>query len=138
MSPQKRNVIVGFTVMVGLLALAWMLLTFSANAVSLFQRSGLEVTLTAERADGLSPGSIVYYRGVSVGRVTYVRRMADNEHVEIGLNLDQKPPLPSNLIGLIRTNSALGSNAAVTLEVVGMPDKEPLKTGTQLIAKYVG
>jgi phospholipid/cholesterol/gamma-HCH transport system substrate-binding protein len=138
MSPQKRNVIVGFTVMVGLLALAWMLLTFSATAVSLFHRSGLEVTLTSERADGLSPGSIVYYRGVSVGRVSYVSRLADNEHVEIGLDLDQKPPLPRNLIGLIRTNSALGSNAAVTLEVVGMPDKEPLKTGTQLIAKFVG
>jgi phospholipid/cholesterol/gamma-HCH transport system substrate-binding protein len=138
MSPQKRNVIVGLTVMLGLAALVWMLLTFSSNAISLFTRTGLEVVLTSDRADGLSPGSIVYYRGVSVGRVTFVRRLDDNEHVEIGLDLDQKPPLPGNLVGLIRTNSALGSTAAITLDVIGPPSKEPLKSGAQLLAKYVG
>jgi phospholipid/cholesterol/gamma-HCH transport system substrate-binding protein len=138
MSPQKRNVIVGLTVMLGLAALVWMMLTFSGNAVSLFRRSGVQVTLTSDRADGLWPGSIVFYRGVSVGRVTFVRRLPDNEHVEIGLDLDRTPPLPRNLEGVIRTNSALGSTAAIMLEVIGTPDKEPLQTGAQLNAKYLG
>ncbi len=138
MSPQRRNVIVGVVVLGGLGLLVWMLLTFAGGAASIFTKSGLTVALTAERADGLSPGSIVYYRGVEVGRVMYVRLLPDNVHVEIGLDVFSNPPLPRNLVGLIRTNSALGSAAAVTLEPQGPPDKTPLQSGAQLVATYVG
>jgi len=138
MSPQRRNVIVGVVVLAGLCALAWMLLTFAGDAAGIFVSNGLTVTLTTDRADGLAPGSLVFYRGVDVGRVTKVRRMPDNEHVEIALELDRDPPLPRNLVGLIKTNSALGSTAAVMLEVVGLPDKTPLVSGAELPAKYVG
>jgi phospholipid/cholesterol/gamma-HCH transport system substrate-binding protein len=138
MSPQRRNVIVGVVVLAGLCALAWMLLTFAGDAAGIFVSNGLTATLTTDRADGLAPGSLVFYRGVDVGRVTKVRRLPDNEHVEIGLELDRDPPLPRNLVGLIKTNSALGSAAAVMLEVDGLPDKIPLASGAELPAKYVG
>jgi phospholipid/cholesterol/gamma-HCH transport system substrate-binding protein len=138
MAPQRRNVIVGVVVLLALGLLASMLLVLAGGFASLFTASGIHVTLTADRADGLSNGSAVSYRGVNVGRVISVKRMADDEHVQIGLVVDAQPPLPDNLSGIIRTNSALGSSAAVDLELTGPPGKTALKDGDLLIAKFAG
>jgi phospholipid/cholesterol/gamma-HCH transport system substrate-binding protein len=138
MSPQRRNVIVGVVVLLALCVLTWMLLTFAGGVASLFSTSGINVTLTADRADGLSNGSLVSYRGVDCGKVISVNRTPDNEHVQIGLELDRQPPLPGNLSGIIRTSSALGSSAVIDLELIGPPSQTPLKSGDQLAARFAG
>jgi phospholipid/cholesterol/gamma-HCH transport system substrate-binding protein len=138
MSSQRRNLIVGVVVLLALGILTWMLLTFAGNVASLFSRPGISVALTSDRADGLSNGSIVYYRGVSCGKVISVSRTPDNEHVQVELDLDREPPLPSNLSGIIRTSSALGSSAVIDLELIGPPSQTPLKAGDQLQATFAG
>jgi phospholipid/cholesterol/gamma-HCH transport system substrate-binding protein len=138
MSPQRRNVIVGVVVLLALGVLTWMLLMFSGGVASLFATSGMIVTLTSDRADGLSKGSIVSYRGVGCGHVITVNRTPDNEHVQIEMELDRQPPLPSNLTGIIRTSSALGSSSAIDLELIGLPSPVQLKAGDQLQARFAG
>lgn len=140
MSPQRRNLIVGIVVLIGLGLFVWLLLLFSGSAASLFVPKGLKVTLTTDRADGISDGSSIYFRGVQVGRVTAVQRAADNQNVVITADIDAKPPLPKNVEGIIRTSSALGTAAAISLEIIGneSPSSESLAGGEQLKARYVG
>jgi len=138
MSPQRRNLIVGIVVLIGLGLFVWLLLLFSGSAADLFVPKGLKVTMTTDRADGISDGSSIYFRGVQVGRVTAVERAADNQNVLITADIDAKPPLPKNVEGVIRTSSALGTAAAISLELSGPPSSEPLQGGEQLQARFVG
>ena len=71
MSPYRRNVMVGATALGALLALGWMMLKFAGLPVSIFLTSRIPVHFDTTRADGLSEGSSVTYRGVSVGQVTH-------------------------------------------------------------------
>ena len=47
-----------------------------------------DVTVTFARAEGLSPGAAVRYRGASVGRVKDIKLTRDLEHVNVVLRLD--------------------------------------------------
>ena len=47
-----------------------------------------DVTVTFARAEGLSPGAAVRYRGSSVGRVKDIRLTDDLEHVKVVLRID--------------------------------------------------
>ncbi len=61
--------------------------------------------MTTDRADNVNDGSGVFYRGVNVGQVTTIARSADNEHVLIGAEINNTPPLPDNLVGAIRAQA---------------------------------
>jgi len=119
MSPRKRNIVTGTVVLVALLTLAWMILTFSAARCGFFRPKGVRVVFRSERADGLSEGSPVFFKGVEVGKITRVRRMEDNEHVLIEGELDNHPPLPQNLQGDIKAQSSLSSSCEVDLTTRG-------------------
>src|SRR3954463_8878630 len=93
MSPYRRNVMVGATILVALIALGWMLVQFGARVISPFTPPRMALTVTSERADGLSDGSPVLYRGVIVGQVTGVTRDPDQKHVYIKIMVDAAPPL---------------------------------------------
>lgn len=124
MSPYQRNVIVGAVVLVGLGILGWMILQFANRAASFFLTTGMPITLTAGRADGVAEGSPVTYRGVNVGRVTAIRRVAnmpEGADIVIDALIEADPPLPANLEGRIKQTSLLGASATITLEPV--PDE---------------
>lgn len=121
MSVYQRNTIVGAVVLVGLGVLAWMVLQFANKAASFFLTTGMPITLTAGRADGVAEGAPVTYRGVNVGRVTGVRRVAgaaEGEDIAIDALIQADPPLPANLHGRIKQTSLLGASATITLEPV--------------------
>jgi phospholipid/cholesterol/gamma-HCH transport system substrate-binding protein len=117
MSPNKRNVMVGLVVLVGIGVLAWMILKFANRAATFFLTKGTPIRLVAERADGLSDGSAVYYRGVSVGRVLGVR-LGDNEQVVIDAMIEPGAQVPVNVEGIIRTGNLLSASSSVFLEPV--------------------
>src|SRR5688572_6593855 len=114
MSPYRRNVIVGAVVLVGLGMLAWMILQFANKAANFFLTSGTNITLRTSHAQGVGDGSPVTYKGVYVGRVTGVHRVArttadrDTEDVIIDAIIETSPPLPAYLRGKIRQTSLLG------------------------------
>jgi phospholipid/cholesterol/gamma-HCH transport system substrate-binding protein len=117
MSPNKRNLMVGLVVLAGIGVLAWMVLKFANRAATFFLTKGTPIQLVAERADGLSDGSAVYYRGVSVGRVLGVR-LGDNEQVVIDAIIEPGAQVPVNVEGLIRTGNLLSASASIFLEPV--------------------
>jgi phospholipid/cholesterol/gamma-HCH transport system substrate-binding protein len=99
----------------------------------------MALTVTSERADGLSDGSPVLYRGVIVGQVTGVTRDPDQKHVYIKIMVDAAPPLPANLDGAIRTAGLVGGGAQLILECP--PGQEPagqLAAGQPINAHFVG
>jgi phospholipid/cholesterol/gamma-HCH transport system substrate-binding protein len=137
MSPRRRNIIVGLVVLLGLGIATWMVLLFAGRFASLFASPGLPITMTSDRADGLSDGSSITYRGVPAGRVTGVRLRPDSQGVLITAEVNKKNPLPANLHAVIRTQSAFGNSAEIELELAGPPTGQ-LAAGANLTADYEG
>jgi phospholipid/cholesterol/gamma-HCH transport system substrate-binding protein len=142
LSPSRRNVLVGITVMGSLIVLGWMLLKFGTAPVKLFQQSKeMQVTFISNRTDGLSVGSQVLYRGVPVGEILTLRNDDNQEDVVITARLNDKPLLPANVEGIIRTQSLISGTAAMSLELIGGEDAKPQGTLTPnntIRARYVG
>lgn len=138
MSPYKRNVVVGATVLVALVVLAWMILRFSGGVGTLFAPEQFRVTFVTPRADGIADGSAILYRGVEAGRILTVRLGDDQKTVVVEGLLNRYPPLPANIQGVIRNNSLLGSGAAIVLELQGGEPEGELQAGTTIPTRFVG
>jgi phospholipid/cholesterol/gamma-HCH transport system substrate-binding protein len=139
MSPYKRNVILGATVILGLGILGWMILQFGGNVATLWGPQTILVRFVTDRADGVADGSPIFYLGVDSGHVTRVWIDEESkQRVFFEATVNREPVLPSNVRGLIRTASLLGAGSAVSLEVVGPPSSEPLQEGQLVEARFVG
>ncbi|MCS7033816.1 MAG: MlaD family protein [Phycisphaerae bacterium] len=140
MSPYRRNVIVGLTVLIAMVILAWMILKFGGTIISPFTPREFAIRIISDRADGISDGSPVVYRGVSVGRVAAVNRSDDMRTIFIDAMIRAAPPLPGNLQAAIRTQGLIGTGASLDLELLD-GHTEPtgqLQPGAQLRARYAG
>ena len=126
MTSRSRNILVGLVVLFAMVALGWMILRFSNNSFASLFSKGLEFRITADRADGVSPGSALTYLGVPVGQVTEVRRSPDNAGVVMQARLNSGEQVPSNVVGFIRASSALSMAAGISLETEGGPAAQPL------------
>jgi phospholipid/cholesterol/gamma-HCH transport system substrate-binding protein len=134
MSPNKRNVLVGVVVLTALGVMAWMVLKFANRASEFFLTKGSRIQVVADRADGLSEGSAIYYRGVSVGRVLGVRLDQDNR-VVIDAIVEPGRPVPVNVEGFIRTGNLLSATASIFLEPIpGQASSRNLQAGDVLHA----
>jgi phospholipid/cholesterol/gamma-HCH transport system substrate-binding protein len=138
MTANRRNFLVGVTVLGGLFVLARMILKFSGQSARLFAEKQFAITFVVPRADGLAEGSPILYRGVDVGQVTGLRRAENQREVIVEANIDEKPPLPANLEGTVRLQALLGAGAGINLELTDEDPRGELKPGAQLKAKYVG
>ena len=142
MSPNKRNVLVGLTVMGALLGLAGLLLKFSGTTIQLFKGGQqLDVQFRCDRADGLAEGAQVSYRGVGVGRITSIRRDKDSMGIIIDALIDNTPPLPGNVTGSVKTVSLVSGIAAMQLDLIGGVNAVPkglLEENQKIPAIFVG
>ncbi len=125
-----------------IITLGWMMLKFGSAPAKIFTKGGqLSVHFMSDRADGLAEGSQIYYRGVPVGRVSHLRRDENQEDVVIDTLIDDTPPLPGNVEGIIRTQSLISGTAALSLELLGGAKAAPqgkLEKDQTIRAKYVG
>jgi len=141
MSPYRRNVFVGITVLSGLIGLAAMLLKFGGSSIRLF-RGGqqVDVEFTVTRSDGLSEGGEVEYRGVPVGSITQIRRDDNARDVIVDALIDNTPPLPANVVGFVRTKSLVSGISVMSLEFQGVDTKPQgkLAEGQKIAAIFVG
>lgn len=138
MTAYRRNLLVGIVMLGALVALGWMVLKFGGGPATWFTAPKMEVKFVADRADGIADGSNIFYRGVVVGRVVNTRLGDPNHPVVIETLIDRQPPLPGNIVGIIKTNSLLGSGASIDLQQTDPTADGTLKEHTQLHAKYVG
>src|SRR4051812_47205875 len=111
MSPYRRNVLVGACVLVALVVLGWMILKFGGQPMMLFVPARMPIHFSCDRADGLSEGAIVTFRGVSVGQITGVVRQGNDQPVRVDATVDVNPPLPENLKGIIRSTGLVGGGS---------------------------
>ncbi|HEY8666459.1 MAG TPA: MlaD family protein [Tepidisphaeraceae bacterium] len=118
MASYRRNILIGITVLGALIILGWMILKFGGKAAYLVAKARIPVTFVSDRSDGLDEGSAVLYRGVKVGLISRIRRAEDNEGVFIEASVDEEPPLPGNVQGVIRQAGLVGSGASMSIEVV--------------------
>src|SRR3954466_12751002 len=125
MSAFKKNLMVGITVLIALILLAWMILRFSDAPFRLFAKAQMPMNLEAPSAEGGSEGTSIYYLGVSVGRVTKIERSEDLKSVVMQGLVD--PPLPANIEGRIRTQ-LFGGGASISLVLV--PDESATRPAT--------
>ena len=138
MSSYRRNILVGSTVLLGLLILAWMIIQFGETIASPFAESTLPVTFVSDRADGVAPGTPIIYRGLSVGRVSGVKLSEEGDKVLIETRIDTGRPIPANVVATIRLTSVVGSASAMMLDLAGNAPKGRIKAGEQLPATFVG
>jgi phospholipid/cholesterol/gamma-HCH transport system substrate-binding protein len=138
MPTYRRNILVGLTVLGGLVVFGWMILTFSKNTAELFAPPQIPIHLHTSRADGLSDGSEVRYLGVEVGRVTKLSRDSDGSGVTVDAMIDRDPPLPENVHAQIVTASALGGTSLINLTVNGDKAQGSLAPDANIGADYVG
>jgi phospholipid/cholesterol/gamma-HCH transport system substrate-binding protein len=139
MSPYRRNILVGVTVIGALVALGWMILKFGDRPATLFAPPQMLVHFQADRADGLGEGSTVQFKGVEVGRISTVKRTSDGLGVIIEGSIDRAPPLPANLEGVIRQISQLGGSSNMQLVIKkGMAAEGELKAGDTVQAHFEG
>jgi len=138
MSPYRRNILVGITVLGALVTLGWMILKFGDRPAKFFATPAQPISFTTDRADGLGEGSNITYRGVIVGRVKRVLRTDDGQEVIIEGEVDRTPPLPENVEGAIRQVSQLGGTSNIHLLLIGKEIKGSLAPGAKLRAHYEG
>lgn len=138
MSPYKKNLLVGLTMLVALLMLGWLMLQFGGALARPFATPRMPIHFRSDRADGLDQGSAVTFRGVRVGAVTNIKRTSDERWVIINAEVDRDPPLPANLDGSIHVVSAIGAGSAINLEMTGLKPEGTLKEGAELEAHFVG
>lgn len=139
MSPYRRNVMVGLTILVALLMLGWMIIRFGGGIARPFAPRQFPVTFVADRAEGVNAGSPIIFRGVEVGRVDRVQLSDDRMSVLIVGQIRQDSNLPGNLTASIRTQSALGTGAVLVLHLL---DAQPTGALTSdhppIEARFVG
>jgi phospholipid/cholesterol/gamma-HCH transport system substrate-binding protein len=138
MPTYRRNILVGLTVLGGLIVFGWMVLTFSKSTAQLFAPPQIPVHFHTSRADGLSDGSEVRYLGVEVGRVTKLSRDPDGSGVTVDALVERDPSLPENLHAQIITASALGGTSLINLIVNGDKAQGALAPDASIGADYVG
>src|SRR5947208_16718319 len=105
MSPFRKNLMVGLTVLVGAILMGVMLLKFGAAPARWFGPKRIPIELIVDRADGISVGSSVTYRCVPVTNVTAIRSSADQIKVIITALVDAKPKPHGHVPGNLRSHS---------------------------------
>jgi ABC-type transporter Mla subunit MlaD len=70
---QKRDIMVGLFVLIGLLFIGWMMVIFRDLPARLSRYGAWEVTIRFPSASGINVNTPIYFRGYSVGRVVEVK-----------------------------------------------------------------
>jgi phospholipid/cholesterol/gamma-HCH transport system substrate-binding protein len=128
---------VGATVLVGMLALGWMILKFAGAPITLLVSPRTTIHFIADRADGLSEGSNVTYKGMNVGQITHLTRLPDDQ-IRIDGQVLNKPPLPGNLKGVIRSTGLLGGGSAMALTLTNGKPEGQLAANQEIPATFAG
>lgn len=139
MSSYRKNFLVGVVVLGGLVVLAWMIVQFGDAPIRLFSNNQIRVEFVTDRAEGLSEGGPITFRGVTVGRIGTIQREPDNQSVRAEGFVDRSPPLPANVRGAILAGGLIGGSASIALQI--LPDQPPqgeLAEGQVIPTRYIG
>ena len=137
MNSFRRNVLTGFTVLLALIVLGFMIVRFGGKLADPFSGEKLLVEFEATNVAGLSEGSAVTYSGIEVGKVESLKRTGMTT-IQVVAALQAEPPLPGNLNAVIRQTNFLGTGAVVALEMEGADPVGQLEGGVKIPTRYAG
>lgn len=121
MTDRTRNIIVGATAIVGLIALGIMILLF--GEVPRWFESGYPITVTINDANGLTAGSRIRLAGVDIGSIEHVQLMPDpSKGVDLYCHIDARFSIPAGSPALA-VAGLLGGSA--TLQITPAPPPAP-------------
>lgn len=118
--------------------LGWMILRFGGQIAQPFAGEMIKIRFVSDRADGVSDGSGVYYRGVNVGRVVKVTRDPNLTDIWIDAEVETQPPLPGGVTAVIKQSSLLGSGSRIELLIPPDLSNGNLQAGAEIRAEFVG
>jgi phospholipid/cholesterol/gamma-HCH transport system substrate-binding protein len=122
MTSNKKNILVGVTVLGAFVVLGWMIIQFGGRLGKLSGGATYLVNMTAPRANGLSEGAPVQYLGSPVGRVERILLNESRNGFDIELHINQDTDLPANVTATIRSINRISGASAVVLEPLeGLP-----------------
>ena len=116
MTSQRKNILVGLTVLGAFVVLGWMIVQFGGRLGRLTGGAAYPVHMTTPRANGLSEGAQVLYLGAPVGRVESIQLNTDRTGFDVTLRIDLDSNLPANVVAAIRSMNPISGAAAVALE----------------------
>ncbi|MFT3785211.1 MAG: MlaD family protein [Tepidisphaeraceae bacterium] len=138
MSPYRKNVLVGVTVLAAMLILGWMIIQFGGSLATPFQADQMKVRFVADRADGINTGTSIKYLGQTVGTVKMITLDIAANDVKLEAEIDRKFALPGKLNANIIIPNFLGTGSIIDLSRADPTDLTRLTEGTVIQAKYVG
>jgi phospholipid/cholesterol/gamma-HCH transport system substrate-binding protein len=138
MSPYRKNVLVGVTMLASLLILGWMIIRFGGSLATPFQGEKLNVQFVADRADGINVGSAIKYLGQTVGTVKEITLDIEKNDVKLAAEVDKKFILPGKLEANIIIPNFLGAASIIDLKREDPKDTTKLAEGAVINATYVG
>ncbi len=118
--------------------LGWMILRFGGMIAQPFAGQMIKVRFLADRADGVSDGSGVYYLGVNVGRVVKVTLGDNLEDIWFDAEIEASRALPAGMTARIRQASLLGSGSRIELMLPSPHGPDTMKAGDVIRAQFVG
>lgn len=116
MTSQRKNILVGITVLGAFVVMGWMILQFGGSLGGLFGGGGYAVRMSTPRANGLSQGAPVQYLGSPVGRVETISLNDNRTGFDVILRINDDADLPANVSASIRSINRISGAAAVVLE----------------------
>lgn len=139
----RKNLMVGATMLVALVLLGYMIIQFGDRPARLFATPQMPVILVGDSAEGITDGSPIYYRGVSVGQVHSVVLNDDRSGVVIRAMVDQRPPLPGDLEGVIHSQLVGGTSSIRLVQRQASangttPAADALRANQRLPVRYHG
>ena len=117
MSSQRKNILVGVTVLGALAVLGWMIVQFGGTLGTLAAGSTYQVRMDVPRVEGLAEGNQVRYLGTTVGRVETINLNEDRTGFHLTLAMKPEINLPANVHGVIRATNLISGGAAIDLEL---------------------
>ena len=119
MTNQRKNVLVGLTVLGALAIMGWMILQFGGSVGTFLGGATYAVHMSTPRANGLSEGAPVQYLGTPVGRVETITLNDDRTGFDVELRINSDTDLPANVTASIRSVNRISGASAVVLEPTG-------------------
>ncbi len=126
----RREVVVGFFVLVGLLCTAY--LTVKLGRMEVFGGDGYELQARFSSASGLRVGAAVEIAGVQMGRVSNMTLDINTSQAIVTLYLDNRLKITDDTIASIKTSGLIGDKyISLSLggsDIVLTPGEEILET----------
>ncbi|MEE9293485.1 MAG: MlaD family protein [Phycisphaerae bacterium] len=133
MTEVRRNTIVGVFMVVGLVALGWLLSSFG-ELPAFMGRGEYELTINVKEAGGIGEGAAIFLSGMQIGRVKELR-FKDPEHLDAGVQIIggimKQYTIPRTAVAEIQPGGLGLSRGQININVPG-GEAQPLPLGQEI------